>query len=900
MTKQEFNQMWYELYTKIWGPSAKNIFDQTTSNTMAGIVKKYLYPPGKVKLSGNIQVDEDAVTATIFVERYEGSSGSVSINYSTQNGTALAGTDYVAKTGTINWADGEMGQKGITISIIDDLVYEDNEIRNFSVNLSAPTGGLTLGTPTSTVVGIRDNEIYIPPSEDLPPPNNNDFIQTPHDNIPNFGKNPNIWSIKSGNWSDPTLWNLGRVPVQSDIVSITGTTNVVYDILSQQKIKCLTVQDSGYLKFIESLNTKLYTTHMMVLAGGRLDIGTDESPVQTGINCDIIFCDTPINTVIDPSQYGNGLLVFGKWNVCGCGTGIPKTFIRLTENALVGQNTLKLSLPAEGWNIGDEIFIPDTHQLNYFEKAPTWNFTAQNERFLITNISADKLTLTLNGSLAFNHKGHLENNQPTILPHVGLLSRNVIISSENPNGVRGHILATMSADVDVCHAQFKDLGRTTNEELNSTTFNANGAVNTIGTNQIGRYPLHVHHVHGSMQGNMEYRFMIDGISVIGSPKWGITIHGSHYGKVSNSIVYDVKGSGFAFEDGSESFNLIEANFVCKVWGTGINENSGRDGVGFWFHGPNNYVRDNVAANCYPGQYCYGFSITPRYLGNINVPVSIDSMNTVSINSNAIALPDFSNNEVYASCNGITCWWLGTIEDNPIAGAIAGEIKNLKVWHCFNGAYFGYATQGLTIDGWWVRGDTTNISQENRINAAIYFSDYYQKDLVIKNCNIAGVNIGIDTPITGTGTTLIDSCVFRAMIGIFSQNFWAVSGGQNAKPRHLQINNCVFLPDVTSIYIKKGYYVGGQRNGIAKNSIQVLNLNNLGENFNVFVPEQLPDAIVPVNGANPETGGWPFVGAPEAGLTNTQCLATYGICVNDEIAPADCETVPYIQGIIKRF
>ena len=48
---------------------------------------------------------------------------------------------------------------------------------------------------------------------------------------------------------------------------------------------------------------------------------------------------------------------------------------------------------------------------------------------------------------------------------------------------------------------------------------------------------------------------------------------------------------------------------------------GTEGVGFWFRGPNNYVRNNVAANYQnrTTEAAYGFVFQFRYLGNIEVP-----------------------------------------------------------------------------------------------------------------------------------------------------------------------------------------------------------------------------------------------------------------------------------------
>jgi len=80
----------------------------------------------------------------------------VGVSYATGNGTAKAGSDYTAKTGTLSWAAGDTANKTFRVSITDDAVKDANE--TFTVRLSAPTGGAVLGTPESATVVILDND----------------------------------------------------------------------------------------------------------------------------------------------------------------------------------------------------------------------------------------------------------------------------------------------------------------------------------------------------------------------------------------------------------------------------------------------------------------------------------------------------------------------------------------------------------------------------------------------------------------------------------------------------------------------------------------------------------------------------------------------------------------------
>src|SRR5262249_8635351 len=61
-------------------------------------------------------------------------SGAFSADYATAEGTATAGSDYVAKTGTLTFAAGGPATQQISITINGDTTPESNE--TFSVNLS--------------------------------------------------------------------------------------------------------------------------------------------------------------------------------------------------------------------------------------------------------------------------------------------------------------------------------------------------------------------------------------------------------------------------------------------------------------------------------------------------------------------------------------------------------------------------------------------------------------------------------------------------------------------------------------------------------------------------------------------------------------------------------------------
>ncbi len=131
----------------------------TSTSTVTILDNDAAPQPGVLSIDPtSVSVNENAGTVTLTVRRASGTSGAVSAAFTTANGTATAGSDYVANSGTVNFADGETS-KTVTVSITDDAVDENDE--TFTVTLSGPTGGATLGAATSTVT-ILDNDGVTP------------------------------------------------------------------------------------------------------------------------------------------------------------------------------------------------------------------------------------------------------------------------------------------------------------------------------------------------------------------------------------------------------------------------------------------------------------------------------------------------------------------------------------------------------------------------------------------------------------------------------------------------------------------------------------------------------------------------------------------------------------------
>jgi len=109
--------------------------------------------------------DSGTTNAAFVVNLSQASTQTVSVQYATANGTAIAGSDYTATSNTLSFAPGETS-KTISVPIIGDKVAESTE--TFSLNLSNPTNAtISKGQGVGTIL---DND-----SPSNPPPQQGAF-----------------------------------------------------------------------------------------------------------------------------------------------------------------------------------------------------------------------------------------------------------------------------------------------------------------------------------------------------------------------------------------------------------------------------------------------------------------------------------------------------------------------------------------------------------------------------------------------------------------------------------------------------------------------------------------------------------------------------------------------------
>ena len=109
---------------------------------------------GSVQFTANaVAAIEDVGTLPVTVVRTGGTAGTLTVDYATANGTASAGQDYTATSGTLTFGAGET-TKTIQIPILDDATTEADE--TFTVSLSNTPSIESLGSPNTLVVTVQD------------------------------------------------------------------------------------------------------------------------------------------------------------------------------------------------------------------------------------------------------------------------------------------------------------------------------------------------------------------------------------------------------------------------------------------------------------------------------------------------------------------------------------------------------------------------------------------------------------------------------------------------------------------------------------------------------------------------------------------------------------------------
>src|SRR5262249_6850902 len=127
------------------------------------------------------------------------------------------------------------------------------------------------------------------------------------------------------------------------------------------------------------------------------------------------------------------------------GTPLSHAWLKLGETARAGDDAVTLAEPVSGWRAGDRVILTATRRDYPAQSAFT------QERI---GRAGDGPRLTLDRPLEHEHLGAGEYRG-----EAANLSRNVVVESADPDGVRGHTMYHKGSAGSIGYAEFRHLGK---------------------------------------------------------------------------------------------------------------------------------------------------------------------------------------------------------------------------------------------------------------------------------------------------------------------------------------------------------------------------------------------------------------------------------------------------------
>ncbi|HEV8339795.1 MAG TPA: G8 domain-containing protein [bacterium] len=373
-----------------------------------------------------------------------------------------------------------------------------------------------------------------------------------------------VTALRTGNWSDATLWTGGRAPAAGDTVVIPAGFTVTYDRFSDVEMAKVTIR--GKLKFSRTTGTRLDTGNVIVESGGHLDMGTAAEPIPANIDAELRLVTSPTGGCVGGANFAEsdiGLWVMpgGRWDANGW--PLRHTWVKLIEDAPAGDTVLKVRENVSDWEVGSTLLVtPTSRGLNPAEFEQR---TIVRATYLGTYSE-----IQLSQGLSAAHSG-----APTTGAEVALLSRNVVVSSKYPTyPMNGHTVFMHTAAGSVGYAEFRDLGM-------------------FGC--LGRYPLHFHMMEDASRG-----MVVRGASIWRSDNHFLNVHASNGILFEDVVGYDTTGVGYFVGEAAAGMlggvdNVFIHNLSAKViWRAGALDGRNR-AAGFWIASRNNVFIDNAAS-----------------------------------------------------------------------------------------------------------------------------------------------------------------------------------------------------------------------------------------------------------------------------------------------------------------
>jgi len=536
----------------------------------------------------------------------------------------------------------------------------------------------------------------------------------------------------NGQWFDPNTWSGGIIPDDEAWVLIPEGVDVVYDQISEVTLAAVRVD--GGLKFSTTQTSQMIVETLIIESTGRLIIGTENNPIQSAVNVDILIRDTgDIDVNKDPALMSRGLLARGPVQIHGTK---KTTHLKVSEDPLAGQNQITLQTAPLNWQVGDTLVLAGTKYSGWKwdNNILAVRYHGTQDEILTINSIADNV-VTLNETLVYDHF----TPRNDLKTSVANMSRNITIATQDPESAathrRGHVMFMHNAMVDVRYASFWQLGRTDKSFL---TLEADDFDTITPTSNVrGRYAFHLHR-----KGITNPPVIAIGNAVMGSPGWGYVHHDSH-AFFHNNVSFDTFGAGFVAETGNEVGSWTN-NLAIKAEGnSAFNPKNGNDrelfdigrtGDGFWFQGRMVRSVNNVAASVN-----HGFVYLHRGSGMLSFPGDVFMLPEALRRGSLSTVDDapilsFEGNESFASTVG-----LYVIKANPNQEHdIHSHFKDFTAWEVRAGSAMEY-TSHYVLEDFDIIGSTPEPFRSPEFGIEFGTNT---SDMVINGAHIENMPIGV--------------------------------------------------------------------------------------------------------------------------------------------------------------
>jgi len=396
------------------------------------------------------------------------------------------------------------------------------------------------------------------------------------------------------------------------------------------------------------------------------------------------------------------------------GQPLSHSWVKLGASAKPDDNTVSLAEAVSGWKVGDRIIITGTQTHG---NAKTASLT---EERTITALEGTKVTL--GKPLTMNHLADGDYRA-----EVANLSRNVVVESADPDGVRGHTMYHKQSAGSLSYAEFRHLGK---------------------KDILGKYAIHFHLCRDTMRGSF-----VVGCSVWDSQNRWVTIHGTDYLVVRDNVGYKSVGHGYFLEDGTEVYNVLDRNLaVGAVRGKKLPKQAlpfdGNEGAGFWWTCSLNTFTRNVAAEC--GNYGFRYEATPTSALKLTFPIHQPDGTRKDIDPRTLPFVRFEDNEVHSS-HGLYGVNLGEGVNRVGPDARhAFVVRNLKIWD----VHYGFRPQvpNLVVENLTIHKVAYGVYHPN-------YDGHFYKNVVISQTNTEPFNRGHDDLSVQYGLLVVDGLTF---------------------------------------------------------------------------------------------------------------------------------------------